>query len=481
MEKKNTNKKALKFGSISIALTAVVIAIVVVFNLLIAELPSKWVKIDTSKNGLVSFSEATKNYLEGVNDEVEIYLVAETGKEDGMIKQLLEYYASEKSNIKVKYVDPVKEPTFVSDYTDEEISENSLIVKSDKRHKVVDGSEFFIYEIIGAEGYYMSQTEYEYWYEYYYSYGQPLSANEYFEGEMLVTSAIDYVVTDKLPMLYCTTGHGEVAMGKTYQAYLESINVNIESVNLIAGESVAVPEDAAMVYINAPEADITEKELEALETYVDNGGKIILTTNYELFTAEEMPNLAKLTAHMGMKAVEGLVSETDVKHYSMDTYTILPEIDASSYMAPYSGGNFNFMVLYSHGIESTGSDTASTNPIFTTTENAHLKDSEEKKTFNLAMQSTNEKGGAIYWFASAYMFDDMILSYSKNLYSFAELVSSSCSVSAPVEIALKSVSQGTALTVSEADEVLWSAVFVIVIPVGCLIAGFAVWFRRRRR
>lgn len=493
MEKKKMNKTALKYGSISIGITAVVIALVIVFNLVIAELPAKWVKIDTSTNGLVSFTEETKQYLGGVNDKVEIFLIAQTGYEDQMICQLLDYYKSENSNISVKYIDPVKNPSFVSEYTEDEIADNSIIVKSDKRSKVVDGSMFYIYEtydLIYGSGsmIQLTKAEWETYYEandipelYYQQYGMPLTVNEYFNGESLITTAIDYVITETLPVLYSVTGHGETAIGSYYSMILGDLNVTVKEVNLIAGDDVKIPEDAKVLYVNNPTKDIFEKELDALKSYVDGGGVVILTTDYNSYTEEKMPNLAKLASHMGMKGVTQLVSENDTSHYMGDTYTILPNIGTSGFMAKFNGTGLTILTLNSHGIEAVEGTSNTVAPVLTTTENAQYDKAEAKGAINLAMQSVNANGGAMYWFASPYMFEDGLLNYSYNYYAFAELVSANCSIKAPIEVALKSINTGTTLTVTEADEVLWSAVFLVIIPVGVLIAGFAVWFKRRRR
>lgn len=494
MEKKKMNKTALKYGSISIGLTAVVIALVIVFNLVIAELPAKWTKIDTSTNGLVSFTEETKQYLEGVNDKVEIFLIAQTGYEDQMICQLLDYYKSENSNLSVKYIDPVKNPTFVSEYTEDEIADNSIIVKSDKRSKVVDGSLFYIYEtydLIYGSGSMIQLTKTE-WETYYVKNnipeiflqqnGMPLPVNEYFNGESLITSAIDYVITEKLPVLYSVTGHGETAIGAYYSMILDDLNVTVKEVNLVAGDKTAVPEDAQMLFINAPTKDIFEKEVDVLKSYVDKGGIIILTTDLKTFDAEKMPNLSKLTEYMGMKGNSQLVSENDKSYYIGDTYTIIPNMSANGYLGADASNGLTFVVLNSHGIEAVNGSSYTVSPVLTTTEHAQYDKAEAKGAINLAMQAVNGNGGAMYWFANAQMFGDLIYSYGyHNYYALARLVYENCAIKAPIEVALKSMTTGTVLTVTEADEVLWSAVYLVIIPVGTLIAGFAVWFKRRRR
>ncbi len=496
MEKKKMNKTALKYGSLSIGVTAVVIALVIVFNLVIAELPAKWVKIDTSENAVVSFTEDTKNYLAGVTDKVEIYLIAQTGYEDVRIMQLLDYYKGENSNISVKSIDPVKNPTFVSQYTEDELYENSLIIKSDKRHKVVNGDEFYIYEtydVIGLTGstgslVQLTASEWETYYEannivelYYQQTGYVLPVTEYFNGESLITSAIDYVIIDTLPVLYTVTGHSETALGSYYSMILEDLNVTVKEANLITGDEVEVPDDAQILFINNPLKDIFEAELEALKSYADNGGVILLTTGIESFSEENMPNLSALTQYLGMKGNGQLVSENDSDYYMGDTYTILPVIGTSGFLANYSGTGITLLALNSHGIEAVESESYTVVPVLTTTDNAQYDKETETGTINLAMQAVNENGGGMYWFANEYMFTDALLSYCYNYYVLGTLVTDNCSVQAPVEVALKSISSSTTLTVTEADEVLWSAVYLVVIPVGVLLAGFIVWFRRRRR
>ena len=51
-EQRKRNKKLLKHGTYSMAVTAVVIAIVVVLNLVVQEIPSKYREIDLSSQKL---------------------------------------------------------------------------------------------------------------------------------------------------------------------------------------------------------------------------------------------------------------------------------------------------------------------------------------------------------------------------------------------------------------------------------------------
>lgn len=72
-ERRARNKKVLKHGSYSIGITAVIIAIVVVFNLVIQEVPSKYREIDLSSQKLYSIGDQTEKLLKDLDKDVELY------------------------------------------------------------------------------------------------------------------------------------------------------------------------------------------------------------------------------------------------------------------------------------------------------------------------------------------------------------------------------------------------------------------------
>ena len=87
--KKAVNKKALKIGSISITTTAVVIAIFIVVNLFVGELPSTATKFDLSARELFTISDETRAVLSRVDEDVKIYLLTQRGQEDPTNRDML--------------------------------------------------------------------------------------------------------------------------------------------------------------------------------------------------------------------------------------------------------------------------------------------------------------------------------------------------------------------------------------------------------
>ena len=135
-EKRRKNKKVLRHGSYSMAVTGIVIASVVVLNLVVQELPSKFREIDLSSQKLYTIGEQTGKILKKLDKEVQMYWVAQDGTESSDIEKLLERYEEGSKHIQIEKKDPAVNPAFVSQYTSDNISNNSVIVVCGDKSKV---------------------------------------------------------------------------------------------------------------------------------------------------------------------------------------------------------------------------------------------------------------------------------------------------------------------------------------------------------
>ena len=263
-EMSKLNKKTLKNGSYSIAATVILLVVVIVINLIVAQIPEKYTQIDVSEQKLYTISEKTEDFLDELEQDVTIYHIVQNGYEDDSIVKLLNKFEEESKHIIVETKDPVLYPNFVSQYTDESIYDNSLIVVSGERSKYI--SYYDLYEM-----------------EYDYYYGSSTTTG--FDGEGQIDSAISYVISEDLPVLYFTEGHGELEPDSTTTASLEKANYQLETINLITAEEV--PEDAGCLIVCSPQSDISEDEAEKMITYLENGGKAMFVMDY---IGKELPN-----------------------------------------------------------------------------------------------------------------------------------------------------------------------------------------------
>ena len=101
-EKRLENKKILRHGSYSIGVMAIVIAIVVVLNLVIQELPSSFREIDLSSEKLYTIGDQTKELLDDLDKDVDLYYIAQDGTESTDIQRLLERYKEKLIELGIK-------------------------------------------------------------------------------------------------------------------------------------------------------------------------------------------------------------------------------------------------------------------------------------------------------------------------------------------------------------------------------------------
>ena len=80
------NKTALKGGTYSIVLTAIVLAILVVVNIFAQALPSSVTQYDISSTKLYSITSNTKVVVNALKEDVTIYWVVQNGKKTMSLK-----------------------------------------------------------------------------------------------------------------------------------------------------------------------------------------------------------------------------------------------------------------------------------------------------------------------------------------------------------------------------------------------------------
>ena len=297
--------KNLKFGAYSTGMIAVVVAIVVIGNIILEEMPGTWTSVDLTSEKLYSLTDQTKEYLKGVDEDVTIYVLVNKDSRDITLAQTLERYEDLSEHIKVEYVDPQVNPRFHTQYTTSSISINSLIVVSEKRSKVINYND--IYESsIDYSTYQTTTTGYD--------------------GEGQITSALDYVLSDDMPKMYMLEGHGEYALSSFFSAGVDKVFVVFVRIILLNYE--VIPEVAACVLINGAIKDFSADDMNKVIAYLEGGGKVILIAGY---TDEDTPNLDALLSYMGVSIAEGMLVEQDKNQYYRNPYYLLPSMSYSDY------------------------------------------------------------------------------------------------------------------------------------------------------
>ncbi len=482
-DKKPMNTRALKSGSYSLLICAVALVLVIVVNLVINAVPSIYTKLDTSSMKLFEISDETVRILKGVNTPVTMYLIAPRGQENSTVLELMNRYGDLSSKITVKTVDPDTNPTFVTKYTADALSANSVIVESELRHFVVKNENIFVVSQIPQEQW----TEQDY-INYMY-YGTVPTGDPYFYGEVLLSQAVDYVSSQELPKVYVMTKHNEDALSATMLANFTTNNVLTADLNLLGTE--AIPEDCSAILLNNPKTDLEAYEAQLLTEYLQNGGNMILLTDVNYYSAEKMPNLAALTELMGMQSEDGLLLEGNSSHYYRYPTMLMPVIGTAGPASLLDSTNIYVFVPNAHGIKLTGTGDAAASSLLKTTTASYVKKDWENSTtyemeegdvegpFSVAASATLGEGKFV-WYSSPNVINDSADATGGNSALFMASVNWMCDKQVAVSITAK-LMQVQPLVVPAGAAGLWGIVLTLVLPVGVLAAGFVVWFRRRRR
>ena len=460
---------ALRGGAYSLAVTAVVLAILIAVNVFASALPASLTRQDISAAQLYSVTSNTKAVVNNLTGDVTIYWIVQSGEEDDVLQNLLEKYDSLSDHITVEKRNPDVYPTFAAQYTDEEPANNSLVVECGDKSRYIPFDDIYLGEVNAYTGLY-SATD--------------------FDGEGAITSAIDYVTGDEYPQVYLLEGHGEEALPEDFAEQLEKENLETQSLSLLNVD--AIPGDAACLMIYAPQSDISPEEAELLSGYVSGGGKLLVCAG--AVEAGLLTNLYGLLADYGVTAHDGLVVDMDRAHYAMVPYLLMPDLNSSAITDPLIDSNYYTYLPLSVGLtvgEDTGAGTVTA--LLTTSEESYSKaagyeletyDREEGDTdgpFAVAVSVEDAGGGQIIWFASDQFLTDEFNAYSSGANQDLAINALSQLIGESQSLAIRSRSLSyNYLTINEATASLLQVLMIGVFPLLFLGIGIYLVLRRRR-
>ncbi len=464
------NRQALKGGSYSLAMTAVLLAVLVVVNILVSALPSSMTKYDISSSKLYSITSNTKVVVNALEQDVTIYWVVQSGKEDEVIENLLSKYESLSDHIEVVKKNPDVYPTFAQQYTSKTVQNNSLVVECGDKSRYIGLEDIYLGEVNVYSGTYDASA---------------------FDGEGAITSAIDYVTSEEYPQVYVLEGHGEAELPADFAEQIEKENMETSQLSLLTVDEI--PEEADCIVIYAPSSDISAEEKDMLADYVGGGGKLLVMAG----AVEEgiLENLYSLLSDYGVTASEGIVVDSDREHYAFGRpYVLLPDIASSKITDSLIEENYYAIMPISIGLTAGGDTGNGTVTELLTTSSASFsktagyslstyewEEGDVEGPFSVAVSIEDSSGGQIYWFTS-----DEFLSEGYNAYSsganmdlamnaLADLIGESEAMA----IRSKSLNYNY-LTISDSVSSLLKFLMVGVFPLAYLGAGICVILKRKK-
>ena len=469
----SANGKVFRNGVYSTVILIAAILLGILLNLLVGAVPKKYTEFDLSEGQMYTLGDSSKELLKGLEQKVTVYYLCETGSEDAILTKLLDHYADESDCFHWEQKDPTLYPTFAAQYGASDVSTGSLIVVSGENSVVLDAADL-----------------YEYDYSDYYTTG---SANVTFGGEKQITAAIYKLTSARQSHAYYTTNHGEQTPTSALSEALEVQNIELQPLDLLTS---TIPEDCDLLIINAPASDFSAgglvDEISQLQTYLANGGKLLLTTNSYYNT----PELDAVMAQFGLSREPGLVVEGDAGHaLNGYPYSLFPDYGTTTESTALDGVNRNthVMLAAAQGISITETDGVTAESLLNTSDKAYSKlnfseasttAKEEGDTdgpFSLAAWAYDEDTGAqIIWIGCPNVDSDSVYQSIPGNLTFLQGCAASLAGQDSILIDTKAL-EAAPITVPASTASVLAMVFVFVLPALTLIAGAVVVLLRRRR
>lgn len=460
---------------ISNLLPFVIIAVIIGANVGCKYIPTKYTEFDVTKNQIYKITDDTKAVLDSLNEDVTIYVLSSKEDVDEIVKHYVDAYDSRSSHVKVQYKPSNQFPGFASKYTDSSLYYSSLIIEMGEQYRVIDYYDMF-------------EMTYDYT-----TGSQNLSGIDV-EGQ--VTAAISSMINgDNSIKVYCLNGHKELPTPQYITDTLKKAGYRFEELYLYADD---IPEDCDMLLINGPQSDLSTVEIETLKDYVNNGGKLFLTTSIEEANCKNYDDFIRW---IGVDITEGTLMEANYQYLlKADDPTMI--LNVPDYDSPFSigSGKMNFFYL-ARGLkydESNVPADLSISNIYVSSNDAYAKkitetasnakeDSDEEGPFYLGLnikkknKDTEAVADITIISCGAFLLEDVdsLVSYG-NSDLFIDVCKQINDNSLITTIPVKHNTYEF-ITVNTGVAFFYMAMYCVVAPLGFIIAGIVIFILRRRK
>ncbi|MDP4177526.1 MAG: GldG family protein [Bacillota bacterium] len=482
--KESFKDKKFRYGGYATLITAVVIAIIIVINLLAAQL--NW-KLDLTPNQLYSLSDQSKTILGTVKDDVKIIGFYESGKESQQVKTILSKYQAANSHIKVSYVDPDKYPQVAQQYTSSGsstgVSIGSVVVQKGMDYKA--GTKFKIISENDMVGGTTDATT-----------GETTASQLLVEQK--VTGAITYVTSEKSTIIYTLQGHNETALDTTLASQLDNENYTVQNLNLASAD--AKLEAGSVLLVIGPKSDFTPGETDKVKTFMSNGGRAVFLLDY---SETATPNIKGILNSYGVDIKPTIIIEGDTSHIASTQYPniIIPTLGDHEILKPITSANTAILIPNAQSIVpfTPKKNTTKIENLLTTSDSSWGKKNVKSTTISketgdytgpfiiadaitdsLGTGDTSKDSKLIVVGSSTFTNSQILSAGQGNKDFFMNSVNWLVDKKDNITVRAKDLKSET-LNMTASQELAVAAIVVVVIPVIILFSGVLVWLRRRHR
>lgn len=438
-------RKSFLYGINTGIAILIFLGIIIFINLLSIKI---YKRFDLTQNKLYTLSDQTKKILKNLKGEIEILaFYQESSRDKDKCKEIFQQYKAAYPKLKYSFIDPDRKPAVAKKYNI--TSYGTILIKyGDKTEKV------------------------------------------YSPEEKEITTAILKLSKKGKKKIYFTKGHGE----KSSETDLNILKTSLEDEQYKIEETVllqkGIPDDCSVIVICGPRIDFTQKEIEILKNYFENGGRILISLDPGNF-----PNIENFLSEYGVDAENAVVIDLASRKFLGDATT--PMI--VNYPYHQITKNFNLASIFSLArVVEKGENVPANvevNEIARTSEaswgekniklleegRVKLDKNDIKGPVSLAVaveKKGDNKNGRMVVFGDSDFMTDKLINFSGNkdlaLNSIAWLSEENVLISIREK---KEESQPLSLSAKQGKFLFY--ISIVIIPFLILISGGLVYFRRK--
>lgn len=481
-----------KRGGMATAMSVVFIAVIVVVNVLVSVLADRFpsMNVDLTADKLNTLSDQAVEVAGKVENDTDIYMIGEEeayrkdsiyanyGLKYSQVANLAERLEEANSHIHTHFIDPDTNPEFVNNYPNETLTTGKVLVRTEKRYKLLTLNDMF------------SQSQSS----------DGTGYNMYSNVDSALAAAIEVVNMEKVPVLTIATGHDEQLTESIMSYYLqlmEDQNFEVREVNILTED---IPEETQLLMIPTPKSDYTDVELDKIRAYLGDGERLEDLALIVTFLPGqgELPKLEGFLEEWGVSVdTMAVVVETDTdRYFSNPTYVrVNPSEDIledGSYGWVVSPQSVPLQLLFS------GNGEISAKALWTTAGTAYLStaDSQEDGDPDTAEQIVATRSNSfiqkdnrvynrdVYVFGSSHVFADSFLAasaFSNSSYITDLMKTATGTDGSNVSVYTERVQTNVRDVTASYNTIVLLGLFVFTIglPVVILAAGLVIFLKRR--
>lgn len=462
------NKKR-KYAYAAMTSASLAIAVIIVINIIVFAVSDKIsLSIDLTKDGILEFSDTTKDVVSELDMDVRILsLIPENDNNREMVQvdEVLKKYDTMSDHISYKRADAQKNPALLSTYSidGKPLADGyNVIFETDRMSTVVSVNDMFIM-------YKNKKTE-------------NIMAGA-FQAEQHFTSAILKVTKGSDINAYVINGHGEAYSAEEFKTnILPTGGYIFKDLSVLSDD---IPDDADVVIIAEPKNDYSSDEIEKLSSYLSAGGSLQVFVSP---TASSLPGLFTLMNEWGIEVGDGLVADDDTAHYAKYRTNIIADVSDNEMAQKINVENTQVLFPVSRPVSASDKNDIKGYSIAETSDSGYIKtdiyssydtyeDGDISGKTGIAALATRPayEGKSPKIFVSGSL---AFLDIPGNKTFYTGLMSMMTEQPYSIYIMPKNINQDT-VVISQSSIYIYALIVVVFIPVVILAFGFIIWIRRR--